>query len=322
MLPVTSPVPGLKSSTSPSTGKNSRISPARSGWRAVYSSSDGRSPRRRRSRNSSARPRSTDDLMKRRTCSGSRCGHPAQGVAIIACGRTGRESARAHLKPLEGPDVPLAGRRDLQAQDLGHLGVGQLLEMPQGDDLPVERIHAVEGGLDLDLDLGPRERLARRGVMAQQLGRQRDRAGLRQRPLVQRDLATGIPHRRAQMLAMDPHQPLPGHQPQPEEERHLALGQVMRQLLGDVEIRLLEHVGGIDPPLEPAVEPQPHHLPQPFAVAAEQLGQRGLVALAGAVDQPLVVKPGAWTHSRSWIISLSRYFARGTIVDWKNSLLR
>ena len=30
MLPLTSPVPGLKSSTSPSTGKNSRISPARS----------------------------------------------------------------------------------------------------------------------------------------------------------------------------------------------------------------------------------------------------------------------------------------------------
>ena len=179
------------------------------------------------------------------------------------------------LEPLEGPDVPLAGRR-VQLQDLGHLGVGQLLEMPQGDDLAVDRLHPVEGGLDLDLDLGPRDRLAGRSVMAEQLGRQRDRAGLRQRPFVQRDLAAGIPHRRPEVLAMDPHQPLPGHQPQPEEERHLALGQVSGQLLGDVEIRLLEHVGGVDPPLEPAVEPQPHHLPQPFAVAAEQLGQRRL----------------------------------------------
>ena len=140
--------------------------------------------------------------------------------------------------------------------------------MPQGDDLAVDRLHAVEGGLDLDLDLGPRDGLARRGVAAQQLGRQRDRAGLRQGPLVQRDLAAGIPHGRAQVLAMDPHHPLTGHQPQPEEERHLALGQVVRQLLGDVEIRLLEHVGGIDPPLQPAIEPQPHHLPQPLAIRA------------------------------------------------------
>ena len=159
-------------------------------------------------------------------------------------------------------------------KNLGDLGVGQLLEVSQGDDLAVDRLHAVQGGLDLDLDLGPRDGLAGRCVVAQQLGRQRDRAGLRQRPLVQRDLAAGIPHGRTQVLAMDPHQPLSGHQPQPEEKRHLTLGQVVRQLLGDIEIRLLEHVGGVNPPLQPAIEPQPHHLPQPFAVSAEQLGQR------------------------------------------------
>ena len=59
------------------------------------------------------------------------------------------------LKPLEGPDIPLACRRYLQAQDLGDLGVAQLFEMSQGDDLPVDRLHAVESGLDLDLDLRP-----------------------------------------------------------------------------------------------------------------------------------------------------------------------
>src|SRR5206468_1551663 len=75
------------------------------------------------------------------------------------------------LKPLEGPDVSLAGRRDLQAQHIGHLGVAQLFEMPQGDDLPVDRIHAIERRLDLDLNFRPRYRGAGRGVAAQQLGR-------------------------------------------------------------------------------------------------------------------------------------------------------
>ncbi len=59
------------------------------------------------------------------------------------------------LKPLEGPDVPFAGSRTFQAQYLGNLGVGQFLEMPQRDDLAVDRLHIVERGLDLDLNLGP-----------------------------------------------------------------------------------------------------------------------------------------------------------------------
>ena len=36
---------------------------------------------------------------------------------------------------------------------------------------------------------------------------------------------------------------------------------------GDVEVGLLEHVGGVDPALQPAVEAQPDHPPQPLAVA-------------------------------------------------------
>jgi len=115
--------------------------------------------------------------------------------------------------------------------------------------------------LDLKLNLGPRDRLAGRGIAAQQLGRQRNGAGLRQRSFIQRDLAADIPHRRPQVLAMNPHQPLPGHQPQPEEERHFALAQVVRELGSDVEIGFLEHVRGINPPLKPAVQPQPDHLP-------------------------------------------------------------
>lgn len=52
---------------------------------------------------------------------------------------------------------------------------------------------------------------------------------LRQRPFIQQHLAAGIPHGRPEVLAMDPHQPLTGNQPQPEEKRHFSLDQVVRQ---------------------------------------------------------------------------------------------
>ena len=156
------------------------------------------------------------------------------------------------------------------------LGIGQLFEMPQGDDLAVDRLHAVKRGLDLNLNLGPRNCLAGGRVTGPAAGPPVRPSWPAASPLVQRDFAAGIPHGRAQVLAMNPHQPLSGHQPQPEEKRHLTLGQVVRQLLGDIEIRLLEHVGSVDSPLQPAVEPQPNHLPQPFAIAAEEFRKGGL----------------------------------------------
>ena len=57
------------------------------------------------------------------------------------------------------------------------------------------------------------------------------------------------------------------------------------ELLGQVDIRLLKNVGGVDPPLEAAVEPEPDHLPEPLPVAVEELGQGGFLAPRGAVYQ-------------------------------------
>ena len=69
---------------------------------------------------------------------------------------------------------------------------------------------------------------------------------------------------------MNPHQSLARHQPQPEEKRHLlATVDIGRKLLRHVEIGVLNHVGRIDATLEPAIEPEANHLPQPFAVSVE-----------------------------------------------------
>ena len=117
----------------------------------------------------------------------------------------------------------LAGRRGLQAEHVRGFRVGQLLEVPEGDDLAVDRVHAVKGGLQLQLDLGPLDRLAGRGHPAQELRGQRDVAGLRQGPPMQRNLAAGVAHRGAEVLPVQAHQALAGGQPQPEVKRHLRL---------------------------------------------------------------------------------------------------
>ena len=90
---------------------------------------------------------------------------------------------------------------------------------------------------------------------------------------------------------------------------------------GDVEVRLLEDVGRVDAPLQPAVEAQPHHLPQSPAVAGEQLRQRRLVSPHGLLHQgthvvghgmhPLLsyrdIRPrGATFHRAAHISALAR----------------
>ena len=57
---------------------------------------------------------------------------------------------------------------------------------------------------------------------------------------------------------------------------------VLGEAAADLQVGLLEHVGGVDPAREPAVEAEADHPPQPLAVAVEQLGQGRLVAGASA----------------------------------------
>ena len=84
--------------------------------------------------------------------------------------------------------------------------------------------------------------------------------------MVEGDFPAGVAHGGIEVLPMDPHQALAGEQPQPEEKRQLRIGRVLRQTLGVIQVRLLKHIGGIEPALQAAVQTQAHHPPQPFAL--------------------------------------------------------
>src|SRR5205814_2734929 len=105
-----------------------RISSAHWGYRWRYSAMAGRSPRRWRARNSSA-SRSTglwSEVASRVAMRHPRVGRPAGTGSGV---EEARQAGQDLLQPLQGADVAVAGRRRLQAQDLGHLDVAQLLEV-------------------------------------------------------------------------------------------------------------------------------------------------------------------------------------------------
>src|SRR5262249_15167748 len=113
--------------------KTSRILSARSGCRSQYSWMVGFSPRLQRARNSSASsstgPRSSLEedmgllpvLVKK----------PRSGLEHVA-------------QALQGTNMPIAGGRGLDAEYLGGLVVGEFLEVPQGQDLAVDRVQGVD----------------------------------------------------------------------------------------------------------------------------------------------------------------------------------
>ncbi len=77
---------------------------------------------------------------------------------------------------------------------------------------------------------------------------------------------------------MDHRQPIADDQPEPEEHRHLGIAQIALDPARQVEESVLEHVGGVDPTLEPRVHAQLDHPPQAVAVPLVQLGERTAVA--------------------------------------------
>ena len=83
--------------------------------------------------------------------------------------------ARIALSRLRAPNIAFGGGRLLDPQRQGGLGQAHLLEMPQGQDFAVDRVEGVERFLKPHHPLGPDGRLRRRGVLAQELGRQRRR---------------------------------------------------------------------------------------------------------------------------------------------------
>ena len=186
--------------------------------------------------------------------------------------------SRIARRPLDRPQVAAARAGLGEAQDLGDLGRAELLEVLQGQDLAVDRVHAVERLLDEQAGLGLDGRLRRRGQRAQQLGRQRDRVGQGQAAAVQGDLAVGVAELRAQVAAVDLGQLERRQVPQPEEQRQLRLLGVLGQLAGGLDEGLLEHVRVIDPARQPAAEPEVDHPLEAVAVRLEEGAQRLVIA--------------------------------------------
>ena len=77
-------------------------------------------------------------------------------------------------------------------------------------------------------------------------------------------------------------------EPQPEEGREPRVGRIAGRSAEHLDLSLLEHIRRVDPPLKPAVEPQPNHAPQLVAVPGEQVGQRLPVAGTRAAQQLIV----------------------------------
>ena len=107
---------------------------------------------------------------------------------------------------------------------------------------------------------------------------------------MERDLHPGIAHLGAEVVAMDVGQPLAGDQPEPQVERHRRrVAGVLGEPPADVEIRVLEHVGRIDPAGEPAIQPQANPPAEPRAMAVEERGQGRLIAGQGAAEEKIRV---------------------------------
>ncbi len=67
--------------------------------------------------------------------------------SIPGAARSAEESGHCREdvgEPLEGADVPVAGRGLLEAEDGGRLAVAELLEVPEHQHLAVDRVHGVE----------------------------------------------------------------------------------------------------------------------------------------------------------------------------------
>ena len=138
--------------------------------------------------------------------------------------------------------------------------------MPQGQHLAVDRVHGVERRLEADLPLGTDGRLARAGQVPQQLGGQGGGGRPGQRPLVERDLPPRVPHLGPEVVPVQVAQLVPGDRAEPEEERDVGLLDIGAEVLPGLEADILDDVGGVDPTLEPRVQPEAHHPAQPRPV--------------------------------------------------------
>jgi hypothetical protein len=102
---------------------------------------------------------------------------------------------------------------------------------------------------------------------------------------MERDFQADVPHFAPEVAAMQNQQSLAGEPAQPEECGHRRVSQVFPRTPDHIDACLLEHIRRVEPPLEPAVEPEPDHSLEPLAMAREELQECGLVAALDPVLQ-------------------------------------
>ena len=96
-----------------------------------------------------------------------------------------------------------------------------------------------------------------------------------------------------------------GDASQPEEEGDLRPAQIRSQVPPGLEVRVLEHIRGVDAAAEPLVEPEGDHPPQPLATALDQgfpgrrITQRGRSATAHRSRPYFRASRGLWSFLSS-----------------------
>ena len=158
------------------------------------------------------------------------------------------------------------------------LGGRHLFQVPHDQELAVVRAEPVHGILDAPDHLVADQLTAGTGAIRFQQVRQGIGRWVGQQQAVlflAEDAAAMAPD----MVAMQSIEPLPGQLPQPGIERQGPLPQVIGEIQGGVHERLLDHIRGVDPGGQAAVEMHGDHL----AEAAPMAGQQALAGRAIAM---------------------------------------
>jgi hypothetical protein len=132
------------------------------------------------------------------------------------------------------------------------------------------------------------------------------------------------------MVPVDQLQPLSGEEAQPQEERHVGLLRVFGRPGLEVEKRFLEDVGRIGPPLQAAIQAQPHDAAQPVAIVFPDPPDhlRIGIALADQLDWVFIVEkahgrvttPGSDWNTRKMALK-EKLTVRGDLTGPKRAAL-
>ena len=89
------------------------------------------------------------------------------------------------------------------------------------------------------------------------------------------------------MMPVQGHQLLRGEESEPQKERRCRIAQVLGQSNRSFQVRFLDDVRRVDPPLQSAIHPERNHAPKPIFVPYEQ-GPEGPRITAGRLLEQVI----------------------------------